>query len=236
MNRILEIIMAIVTAFSLNTASEANYETLEDYKKNAKIIFEDNFDGDYLDETKWKKCPEGDRHGPLDTWDDDMVSLDGKGKLLLHAQWNEEEGKIHSGAIQTQELFEETYGYYEASVKFKYTPGVWSAFWIMAGDVMSEENSSEDGVEIDIIETSGENKEHYHSVLHWDGYDENKKTLANTYSKINIYDGKFHTFGVWRRKDAYIFYVDDIETWRVTDSDIPICDLPGYMLLSVEGA
>ena len=57
MNRFLEIIMAIVTAFSLNTASEANYETLEDYKKNAKIIFEDNFDGDYLDETKWKKMP-----------------------------------------------------------------------------------------------------------------------------------------------------------------------------------
>ena len=41
-----------------------------------EVVFEDNFDGDKLDETKWERCPEWKRQDLNCYWDDDMSYLD----------------------------------------------------------------------------------------------------------------------------------------------------------------
>ncbi len=200
------------------------------------LLFEDNFDGTVLDNTKWKRCPEWNRQGTMDVWDDDMAYLNGEGQLILKAVWNKEERKIHSGAVRSRNRFLDDYAYYEASIKFPTAKGIWGAFWIMAGDVSSEKDGAVDGVEIDIIESINADKGICNSALHWDGYDAAHRSIGKEYFDTDIYDGEFHTFGLWRTEEAYIFYIDGEETWRVTAEECDICTELGYMKLSVEGA
>lgn len=202
---------------------------------DANLLFEDNFDGAELDSTKWERCPEWDRQGGMDVWDDEYAFLDGEGHLILRAAWDESEGRIHSGAVRTWGKFTETFAYYEASIKFSGVSGIWGAFWMMAGDVAGEANAAADGVEIDIIESIGGQWGQSNSALHWDGYGSRHQQTSRVYEK-NIYDGQFHTFGLARTEEAYIFYIDDEEVWRVTGDECAICPEPGYMKLTVEGA
>ncbi len=199
------------------------------------LLFEDNFDGDALDSSKWEKCPEWERQSGLDVWDNDMSFLDGEGHLILRAEWNAGEGRIHSGAVRTAGKFSEAYAYYEASIRFTGTPGIWGAFWLMAGNVAGEDNGAADGVEIDIIESIGSQWDQSNSALHWDGYGERHSSVSKGYD-AEIYDGQFHTFGLWRTEEAYIFYIDDKEVWRVAGDRCAICPEKGYMKLTVEGA
>ena len=71
------------------------------------------------------------------------------------------------------------YGYYEASIKFPYAPGTWGAFWMMCGNVSGVDGSAADGVEIDIIESIGNDWGACNSALHWDGYGDDHKQVSS---------------------------------------------------------
>ncbi len=201
-----------------------------------ELLFEDNFDGSSLDTTKWELCPEWERQGGMSFWDNDMVSLNGEGHLVLRAEWDEAAGRVNAGAVRTEGLFSASYGYYEASIKFPYAPGVWGAFWMMCGNVGSEANGAVDGVEIDIIESIGNDWGASNSALHWDGYGNAHKNVGSGEFKYDIYDGEFHTFGLERTEDAYLFYVDGKQSWKVTSDKCDICPADGYMKLTLESA
>ncbi len=64
-----------------------------------------------------------------------------------------EGGKHHTGFITTKGKHEPTFGYFEARIRFRSTPGEWGAFWMQTptmgkplGDVAKA------GTEIDIVE------------------------------------------------------------------------------------
>lgn len=199
-----------------------------------RLLFEDHFDGDTLDETKWARCPEWERGGGMDVWDNNLSYLDGNGLLILRAEWNEDEERVHSGAVRTYDKFSAGYGYYEASIRFPVARGIWGAFWMMVGDVGNVDGSSEDGIEIDIIESINNESGKCNQALHWDGYAEGAKSASKTNTDLEIYDGEFHTFALWRTEEDYIFYVDGKEIWRSQGGGI--CPLEGYMKLTVESA
>lgn len=215
---------------------EADEEVVEEEKSEPILLFEDEFDGDELDDTKWKRCPEWTRQDGIDVWDDDLSFLDGEGHLVIRAEWNEEENMLHSGAVHTSGKYSETYAYYEASIKFPVAPGTWGAFWMMVGSVENVDGSAADGVEIDIIESIGNSWNQCNHALHWDGYGDAHTKTGKTMTNYDIYDGEYHTFGLWRTEEAYIFYIDGEETWRVESDECDPCPEPGYMKLTVEGA
>ncbi len=219
-----------------DTAVETTTAETTGVLTDPNLLFEDNFDGTEPDETKWAYCPEWERQGGMDVWDNDMAYLDGEGHLVLRAEWNETDGKLHSGAVRSDNLFEAGYAYYEASIRLPAAPGIWGAFWMMVGSVGSEENGALDGVEIDIIESINGNHGICNSAIHWDGYGELHQQIANEYADLAVYDGAFHTFGLERTESAYVFYIDDAEVWRVTEEMCAICPEDGYMKLTVEGA
>lgn len=217
------------------TETETETET-EAEEADPALLFEDNFDGAELDSSKWERCPEWSRQGGIDVWDDSLSYLDGEGHLILRAEWNDEEKRIHSGAVRTYGLFSESYAYYEASIKFPVAAGTWGAFWMMVGSVENVDGSAADGAEIDIIESIGNDWNQCNHALHWDGYDVAHQKVGKEMTDKNIYDGQFHTFGLWRTEEAYIFYIDGEETWRVSGDQCDICPENGYMKLTVEGA
>ena len=201
------------------------------------LLFEDTFDGTELDDDKWELCPEWDRQGGMDVWDDTMTSLDGSGHLVLRAVWDADEGRVRSGAVRTNGRFHAGYGYYEASIKFPVAPGTWGAFWMMCGNVAGVDGSAADGVEIDIIESINNEANACNHALHWDGYgDDHKQAGPGQFYDKNIYDGQFHTFALERTPEYYVFYIDGKETWRASADVCAPCPEDGYIKLTVEAA
>ena len=200
-------------------------------------LFEDDFNGNILNLTKWEKCPEWDRQGGNSKWDNDMSYLDGNGHLVIRAEWDEENDQVICGGVRTEGLFEGGYGYYEASIKFSVAEGVWGAFWIQCGDINNVDGSAADGVEIDIVESIHNENGVFNSALHYDGYGNDHVQIHSGYlNTVDIYDGNFHTFAVERTSEGYIFYVDGIETWRVTSDTCDPCPRMGYIKLTIEAA
>ena len=54
--------------------------------------------------------------------------------------------------------------------------------------------------------------------------------------KKDIYDGEFHTFGLLRTDQEYVFYIDGRRTWKANARMCEPCPLPGFMELTVEAA
>lgn len=79
-------------------------------ENDPELLFEDNFDGSSLDTSKWELCPEWERQGGMSFWDNDMVSLNGEGHLVLRAEWDEAAGRVNAGAVRTEGLFSASYG------------------------------------------------------------------------------------------------------------------------------
>jgi len=235
------------------------YEKTADSKSEPELLFFDEFNSNELDSTKWALCPEWDRQG-RSSWRDDMVSVSG-GYLhlkivsdpVLGAQKstnkNIADNWIRAGSVRTRTrtdwaaLFDNTYGYYEARIKFPPVRGTWGAFWLMSTtqDILTDRGVI--GTEIDIIETIGNESGRYNAALHWDGYNTSHKSInsENLYSKGNgIYDGQFHVFALDWSPAEYVFYVDGIEFWRVDGGPAFLnCGInrnPNYIKLSVEGA
>ena len=215
--------------------TESSSETNEAMPK-ATLIFEDNFDGDELDTSKWEKCPEWNRR-EHNRWSNEMSFLDGNGHYVSRMIWDAETQQVVSGGIRTKGIFEYGYGYYEASIKFPKAPGSWGAFWLMAGDLNNIDGSAADGVEIDVIESISNDKGRYNHNLHWDGYGEDHKEYKPTVRKaIDIYDGKFHTFGVLCNEEGYFFYVDGVLSGIAYAFSCAPCPLDRFMILSGEAA
>lgn len=89
-----------------------------------RLVWEDHFNGDQLDASKW--APEkGLRRGhPLSM--DAITVKDG----VLTVTTFSERGKHHTGFLTTKGKFATTFGYFEARIRFRTSPGQWGAFWL----------------------------------------------------------------------------------------------------------
>jgi beta-glucanase (GH16 family) len=220
------------------------------------LIFFDDFNGTSLDTKNWNICYEADRQGGS-TWKDDMVSVSGgylrlkfKRDVVLGAEKSNDStianNWIRAGAIRTRAkdwssiLFENSYGYYEARIKFPVVAGTWGAFWLMSPTQTYPTNNGKNGTEIDIVETIGNYEGKYQAALHWDGYEANHKYVTSSSTPVDIYDGEFHIFALEWTPTEYVFYVDSKEFWRVSGgvsfNNLVISDKNNYIKLTVEAA
>ena len=189
-------------------------------------VWNDEFYGDELDESKWDVPPDGPR---LDGhWERQAISLDGEGSLAITCLKGGD--KWVSGCVRTKGKFEHAFGYYVARVKLQQEPGHWSAFWLFNDCVHQVGDEGRDGTEIDIYEKPFLDGRVQHA-LHWDGYDEEHKSTKYVSDNAGVMDG-WHTFSVWWSPEEYVFYVDGEETWRTDDGGV--CQAPLYIKLSDE--
>lgn len=192
------------------------------------LVWKDNFDGNTLNSSKWKSAPEWFRQGGS-YWSNNNYRLNGEGQLILSV--NEQNDSVFAGAIRTHKLFDQSYGYFEVKCKLPQIKGGWAAFWMMPyGNKPGQEGL--DGTEIDIFESiNGWNNKIQHA-LHWDGYAAEHKKESKSFTRADLYDGKFHTFGMWWSKDQYRFYIDDVETWSTQAGGVST--VPQYLKLTME--
>jgi beta-glucanase (GH16 family) len=190
-----------------------------------KLVWNDEFDGTKIDETKWQMPDYKRRDG---YWSPKAISLDGKGHLVISAL--KDGDKFLDGCVRTKGKYEHSFGYYSARIQFQKQPGHWSAFWIMGPGVSKIGDEGRDGTEIDICEKPSLDDRVQHA-LHWDAYGKSLKSAGKKVDVPGIMNG-WHTFGLWWKPDEYVFYVDGHETWRTKAGGV--CQVPEYIKLSDE--
>lgn len=195
------------------------------------MTFDDEFNGDTLDLTKWSKCPEWKRQDRNCYWSNDCSYLNGEGQLVLEATYDDD---YYMGAIRSKGKFEQAYGYFEVRCTLNTTPGWWTAFWLM-GETVQEGNSGAEGTEIDIYESAFYYKNEVQHTLNWGGYGAGHQALGNRTKIDGLYDGDYHTFSLLWTEEEYVFFVDGEETWRTDAAEAGgTCTAPLYIKMTAE--
>lgn len=132
---------------------------------------------------------------------------------------------------QAAHLFAQTYGRFEARVKFPTQQGHWPAFWLYTNGVGLVNGDGTDGTEIDIMEKA-ETGDKVSHALHWDGYASSHRSSYQEVSGRGMADGGWHTFRLDWYPDHYEFYVDGNLTWSTSAGGV--CAVPVWIIISEE--
>ncbi len=175
-------------------------------KEGYALYWEDNFNGDKLDKTKWKNRALGERRNGYGTPDAVEVK---DGFLNIKAYVEKDTFKI--GAVSTEGIKGFKYGYFECRAKLPETNGPWAAFWIQSPKISQGEDPAKYGVEIDIFEYFKNQGGNFLShCLHW-AYGPHQKTSGAFLSKVEGLGEGFHTFALEWTPEKYAFFVDGIK-------------------------
>jgi beta-glucanase (GH16 family) len=193
-----------------------------------QLVWNDEFSGNTLDASKWSPAPNWQRQG-LSYWSDNNYKMTGNGQVKL--QVTEENGKVYAGAIRTHNKFDQKYGYFEVRCKLPEIHGGWAAFWLMPyGNKPG--SWGDDGTEMDVFESiNGWNGKINHA-LHWDGYGAEHQKASQSTSRPDLYDGQYHTFSMLWTPEEYVFYIDNVESWRTSAGGV--ADVNQYLKLTLE--
>ena len=219
-----------------------------------ELVWQDEFDGDKLDETKWdfRLCMMGKRHP---AWTDKGVHLDGQSNCVFTLM-KDEQGNPVSSQLQTgynfmdepiaktkfgednlqwnigklkESKFTHKYGYYECRCRLQQKEGWWSAFWIQSPIIGASLDPAETGSEIDVMESFSPGTIAEHNVF-TGGYGLDCKRLTAS-EKTEIDHTVWHRFGVLWDETGYTFYVDGKEDGRICEN---VSKRPEFILISTE--
>lgn len=178
-------------------------------KSNYKLIWEENFNSEKLDETVWNYelgdgCPNicgwGNNERQVYTRNNHFVK---DGNLVI--QVRNEQNTYTSTRITTKYKKQFQYGRIEARAKLPLGKGLWPAFW-MLGSNISEVHWPKCG-EIDILEYVGREPNKIFTSLH------TQESFGNTINtKITDIKGieeGFHLYTIDWTKDKIQFFVDN---------------------------
>jgi len=235
------LLFCLLAASFLTSCAKASED--EDIKKDSTLLtFSDEFSGNSLDMNKWMYRGLGILRN--DAWYvTDAVTLeDGNLKISVYST-KESDGtyKHYAGMIATQGLFSQKHGYFESKIKFVTKSGEWGAFWLQSPTMGKTGLTDEEaGEEIDIVEhrVSDQKGSDVSNLLiqtiHWGGYGANHKSNSFQRNNTGINVG-FHTYGFEWTENAYIMYLDGVETHRwEKNGSVPISQTGEYIILSCE--
>ena len=195
-----------------------------------KLVLEDNFDGTELNAKTWN-IETGKRRESLNS----PQAVDVKDGVLKLTTWTDADGTTYCGFLTTRKKFALTQGKTEARFRFSVQPGTQIAFWAQSqtyGKSGTAAGAAIDGVEIDILETTGLKKGGYQSVLHWGPYKSpTEKKISSSQHTANVGDA-WHDYGVEWDDSGYRFTFDGKVVW--TDTKCPGSKAPQFLLLTSE--
>ena len=201
------------------------------------LVFEDNFDGDELDLSKWLHRYPGRVNAGYQS--PEQVSVGG-GLLRFKALYREDGPYgpgIYSGEIRTRREF--VRGYFEVRCLCSEGGGLWSAFWMNSDGMASAELSDGGlgGAEIDIFEANNYNANIFNRnavthAVHVGGYGEGLRSENEGSFKVPKPYSQFNTYGMEWTENEYIFYINSVESLR-TSFQKGVSRVPEYVILTL---
>jgi hypothetical protein len=202
------------------------------------LAWDDEFSGTALDTTKWGYFT-GNNQGGFDDSGPPTIAVSG-GHLVI-TTWTNTTGVQHTGWINTENGFQNCYGYWEASIRFNESSGEWSAFWLQPStinNVSSPADPADNGTEIDIVEHRLNHANQADENLHWNGYGSSEVNggpgTVNNPGSTSL-QGNWHTYGLMWNTGTYTFYIDGTVVGTST-TGISMQDQFIYLSTFVNGA
>jgi len=201
------------------------------------LVWNDEFDGSSLDTTKWDYWLLGNRRDAVNVTGAVAV---GGGNLTITTYTS---NNVHyTGFIATDGIFRSRYGYWETSVKWGDTNGMWSAFWMQSptmGSYLWDPVLS--GSEIDMGEhryVDGNTNNIANQIqpnVHWNGYGGSAASSGGNNYGSGLASG-FHTYGfLWTATD-YTISIDgsSVRNWNYPNNAVPVSKSTEWIILSSE--
>ena len=223
--------------------------------KRWKLVWNDEFDGSALDETKWNyrlnfwghKSP---------TFTTEGVEVDGQSHLKIHMVRHGDD--FYSAHLQTGSLtfdnprdtdgfwpfgkldpakFMHKYGYYEIRCRLPKHRGWHAAFWLQSPCIGAHPDPAQAGVECDIMENYRQLTEGLIVCGNgWGGYGKDSHWYGHFKFPYEETADGWHYYGVDWSRDGYIFYADGREVGRQMAPECPVSDVEQFVLVSTECA
>lgn len=201
-------------------------------------VWGDEFNGNSLDRTKWDYWLLGSRRDAINVTN--AVSLNGSNLVITTYTSND----VHYTAmVATDQTFRPRYGYWESSIKWGDTNGMWSAFWFQSptmGTYLFDPFVS--GSEIDVVEhrstdggSDGDIMNNVQNNIHWNGYGSAAESAGSGNVGSGLGSG-FHTYGFLWTPTAYTIYIDggNVRSWNYSNNSVPISQSTEWVILSSE--
>lgn len=158
-----------------------------------ELSFYDDFDGDKINTDVWNLEHGVSNHILSSRWRENVTVSDGKLKLLTKKEVRPESPNQTwtTGSISARkDAFEQTYGYWEASMKINASPGINNAFWMVrVGEF-----------EIDIAEA------HYMNVVNSTYHYPQNAQSEKYHTEYDLSDD-FHIYALeWNEKELIYFF------------------------------
>ena len=206
-----------------------------------ELVWQDEFNGpvgSVPDSSKWGYdlgTGWGNRQLEYDTDEPRNASMDGQGNLAITAFVEGYEGCDYTSArIVTRDLFEPTYGKFEARIKMPSGQGMWPAFWLLGADIDSV-GWPQCG-EIDIMEYRGQEPNMIHGTIHGPGYSGSQGIGNSVHTGENRFDEDFHVFTVEWFPEMIQWFMDGVLYHTIRPRDLPgewVYDHPFYIILNL---
>lgn len=207
------------------------------YSQKRKLIWEENFDGNQLQDKNWNVetgdgCPDlcgwGNNEKQIYSHENYKVA---NGFLTISAR---KDGEVYTSAkINTKGKNEFQYGKIEIKAKLATGKGLWPAFWMLGSNI--DEVGWPLCGEIDILEYVGREPESIFTTLHTKDSHGNSKNTRKGIIK-GIEDG-FHMYAVDWTPEKIDFYIDDSLFYSFVPENKTVevwpFDQPFYLILNL---
>ncbi len=180
-----------------------------------QVIWEDKFDEETLDLSKWTHQVGDGCDVNLCGWGNNELQYYkeantevSNGTLKITAKRENVENKVYtSSRINTKGKGDWTYGRFEARIKLPTGKGMWPAFWMLSTN--EPYGGWPQSGEIDIMELIGSEPATAHGTMHFGQLPNNRQVTESYTLNDGIFNDEFHTFAVeWEDKNIR-WYVDD---------------------------
>lgn len=233
--------------------------------KQFKLVWNDEFNGNALDESKWcyRTCFWGRRaHWFAEPKDNAVEVKDGKVYLKIVKK---EDGQLVTPLLQTGHLiwdyihdnkssfwpiskvekpiFLHRYGYYECRCRTQQMPGWWSAFWMQSEMQGTTSDPAYAGIEHDIMECFSPGTI-IPSCFHYGGCGADHVQFTSPRTKGNVDEmstkiakEEFHVYGMLWEPDGYTLYLDGKPRGPKIgmEEGEAVSQVPEFLLISTEG-
>lgn len=242
------------TEMCARTPVAAHAESLLPAEKNWKLVWNDEFDGTELDESKWNyRLNFWGYRSPAFTTEGVEVK---DGTLRIHLVRRGDH--FSSAHLQTGGLtfdnprdatskkfwpfgakdpfkFMHRYGYYEIRCRLPKNDGWHAAFWLQSPSIGAHPDPRVAGVECDIMENYRQHK--YGTLVcgnGWGGYGAEGKWFGHFEFPFDETDDGWHRYGVDWSPAGYVFYADGKLVGRQMAPACAVSEVEQFILVSTE--
>jgi autotransporter-associated beta strand protein len=200
-------------------------------------VWGDEFNGTSLDTNKWDYWLLGRRREAVNVTN--AVSCDGSNLVIATYTSG---GVNYTAMVATDQTFRTKYGYWESSIKWSDTNGMWSAVWMQSPTMGANlHDPATSGSELDFAEhryvdgTGANIANQVQNNIHWNGYGAAAASAGSGNIGSGLAEG-YHTYGFLWTPALYTLYVDgsNLRSWNFANNRVPISNSTEWIIFSSE--